>query len=895
MKKLILLIAAFTIGTVTNVTAAEFSDVPSSHWAHDTISELADKGIINGIEEGVYAPEGTLTRAQFIKLLVCASDDYDNSTTYTAVYNDTAADAWYTPYVTCGVYSNIIERDTDYFYPDTAITRGEAAVWMINGMGVSSEANCKFNDVTDAEQKKAVAIASAYGLINGYEDGTFKPNNTLTRAEAAALISRMMNKTASFKALREDSANEVVFKEGVKYAQTGSSNKVGKVDNDKKTITFTNADETVKNLQKGDILYMPESGSLPDGLIAKVTDIKLSGDTVTITCAMPELEEFVESIDISTIVSASPEHFKSASGGVVSAGKTGLNAPYKRFNAKTESDFETDIDGYTDGDFKGGKLKWVASGTATEKGTIHYETDNFATKDGAYASLDMKLDVLVDVRFSGENGNTTSVFAHANAQTDTTVVFGYSKSASTEQILKLPECEIPVAGPVKVGVTLYAVMRADGEFTVEATANLSTDTGMLYSDGTFETWNDPIITTSAKADAEGSLEMGPGVEAEVKVDCGSDFFLGDIGLVEIGAEVGNGINGYVDVEAEAEVSMDGASASASWLKPDENGVIHDCYACFYGDIYIYSQFSAGLGDELNAVVKKYFDTEATLKSPKYTAVVTPWHFSIGGTQWSGPEFKLAACEHKIVRVSGKVKDKITNEAVSGASVTIGDKTYTSDSDGYYEAYLTSGSHGVAAKAEDYYDYWRVMLVPSDKAMTFDIVMDPDPFMAAMKSYAKFLGNMGDKIDWKFNLIYLDNNDIPELVVHRKHSGRIEQAYIYTYTDDEVKQIKWSDSEYATNGFGAYGTFGYKEKQGLVSSGNGGRMGQFVSVRYLIEGTTATKIISGIETDTGTYSIDGTSVSKSYYEQVFSYEGYTTVDPSTSYDITQSNMEKVLGI
>ncbi len=894
MKKLITLLALLTVCTATSATAAEFSDVPSSHWAHDTISELSDKGIINGIEEGVYAPDGTLTRAQFVKLIVCALEDYDESASYTAVYDDTAPDAWYTPYVTCGVYSGVIERDTDNFLPDNAITRGEAAVWMINGMGVQSDAVCTFSDVTDAEQKKAVGIATAYGLINGYDDGTFKPENTLTRAEAAALISRMLDKTESFGELREDSANEVVFKEGVKYAESGDKNKVSKVDNEKKTITFSNCDDTVKALKKGDILYMPESASLSDGLIAKITDVKVNGSTVTVTCTMPELSEFIDTIDISTVVSASPEDFEDDDG-VVTAGTTGLSAPYNMLRAKTESDFETTVDGGVMGDVKHGKLKWTVSGTATEKGTIHYETDSYASKDGAYASLDMKLDVLVDIMISGENAGTTSIFAHANAMTDTTAVFGYSKSASTEQVFELPECEIPVAGPVKVGVTLYVVMRANGEFTVEAKANLSTDTGVLYCDGTFETWNDPLVTTSAKADAEGSLEIGPGVEAEVKIDCGSDFFLGDLGLVEVGAEVGTGINGQVDVEAEAEVGMDGVGATASWLKPDENGVIHDCYACFYGDIYVYSQFSAGLADDLNKVVEKYFGTEATIESPKYTAVVTPWHFSTGGTQWQGPEFELSACDHKLVRVSGYVKDKISEEIISGATITIGDETYISDSDGHYEAYLTSGSHGVAAKAEDYFDYWQVMLVPADKAITFNIIMDPDPFMAAMKSYAKFLGNMDDKDDWKFNLIYLDNNDIPELVVHRKYSGRIEQAFIYTYKDDKVSQIKWSDSEYATNGFGAYGTFGYKEKQGIVSSGNGGRGGEFVSARYLIEGTKATKILSGIETDTGTYSIDGTSVSKSYYEQVFSYSGFTTVDPSSSYAITQSNIKNVLGV
>ena len=49
----------------------------------------------------------------------------------------------------------------DYFYPDNAITRGEAAIWMINGLGIEADAACPFPDVTDSAQKKAVGIAAS--------------------------------------------------------------------------------------------------------------------------------------------------------------------------------------------------------------------------------------------------------------------------------------------------------------------------------------------------------------------------------------------------------------------------------------------------------------------------------------------------------------------------------------------------------------------------------------------------------------------------------------------------------------------------------------------------------------------------------------------------------------
>ena len=78
MKKRLLSIVLILIMVISQVSyAASFTDVPDGHWAHGFISELADKGIINGVGNGAYQPDGTLTKAQFVKLLTCAFGDYD--------------------------------------------------------------------------------------------------------------------------------------------------------------------------------------------------------------------------------------------------------------------------------------------------------------------------------------------------------------------------------------------------------------------------------------------------------------------------------------------------------------------------------------------------------------------------------------------------------------------------------------------------------------------------------------------------------------------------------------------------------------------------------------------------------------------------------------------------
>ena len=252
---------------------AEFTDVPKSHWAYEVIGELSDKGVINGIGNSNYAPESALTKAQFMKLLTCALGDFDSDKKYEPMYLDTAEGEWYTPYVTCGIQNAITDKTSDFFYPDSAITRGEAVVWIVNGMGIQKDVVCSFSDVIDSKEKTAVAIAYDKGIISGYEDGSFRPDNTLTRAEAAVLISRIMKNAPKFGQLREDSSNEIVMKENVKYIEVGENNIIKKADKKQNTITFSYADETVKNLSHGDVIYISK-GENNDEAIVKVTSVK---------------------------------------------------------------------------------------------------------------------------------------------------------------------------------------------------------------------------------------------------------------------------------------------------------------------------------------------------------------------------------------------------------------------------------------------------------------------------------------------------------------------------------------------------------------------------------------------------------------------------------------------
>ena len=71
MKRILsfILIAAMLLSIVPTVFAAEFSDFNSSHWAYEYVTALVNDGTINGYADGTFRPEGTVTRAEFVKMI----------------------------------------------------------------------------------------------------------------------------------------------------------------------------------------------------------------------------------------------------------------------------------------------------------------------------------------------------------------------------------------------------------------------------------------------------------------------------------------------------------------------------------------------------------------------------------------------------------------------------------------------------------------------------------------------------------------------------------------------------------------------------------------------------------------------------------------------------------
>ncbi len=171
-------------------TAPSFSDTPDSHWAFDYVEKMAKAGVLNGYD-GNFRPDDNITRAEFVKVLCTA---FDIKAEGDAQFNDVSADSWYAPYVNVLAAAGIAKGDNGNFRPDDQISRQDAAVLLqrvITYVGITledGELSFTDSDAMSDYAKDAIASLVKAGIINGMEDGSYAPIANITRAQVAKLI-----------------------------------------------------------------------------------------------------------------------------------------------------------------------------------------------------------------------------------------------------------------------------------------------------------------------------------------------------------------------------------------------------------------------------------------------------------------------------------------------------------------------------------------------------------------------------------------------------------------------------------------------------------------------------------------------------------------------------------
>lgn len=193
------------------LAVSSFPDVPQTHWAYEAITAMANKGAVSGYPNGKFGPNDAVTREQFAKMMVIALDLPEVSLE-TSSFKDVPTDIWSFKYIESaqnyltgymGISDNSYNRMGNALREDIAYALVKACVsdLQVENMQVD-EVNSLFSDADKISEPYKVFVLAAYqkGLISGYTDKTFRPDGTLTRAEAAKILC-----TASI--IKQDSSN----------------------------------------------------------------------------------------------------------------------------------------------------------------------------------------------------------------------------------------------------------------------------------------------------------------------------------------------------------------------------------------------------------------------------------------------------------------------------------------------------------------------------------------------------------------------------------------------------------------------------------------------------------------------------------------------------------------
>ena len=151
---------------------------------------------LSGYPDNTFGPDRSMTRAEVAQMFYALLLDKDVPITVT--FSDVPADAWYAEAVNTLASLGMVEGYADgTFRPDNTITRAEFVTIAVGFADLEIDGEARFTDVArNAWYYPYIADACAYGWIGGYPDGSFRPDNTITRAEVTVIVNNMLGRAA---------------------------------------------------------------------------------------------------------------------------------------------------------------------------------------------------------------------------------------------------------------------------------------------------------------------------------------------------------------------------------------------------------------------------------------------------------------------------------------------------------------------------------------------------------------------------------------------------------------------------------------------------------------------------------------------------------------------------
>lgn len=182
--------------------ADDFTDVSRSDWYYQFVDYVTSKGYFNGVADKTFAPADNMTRAMFVTVLFRFHGAKGDSSQ--SAFVDVAPGEWYTDAINWAAANRIVDGvGNGKFAPNDPITRAQMCTMIERYLDLYRKAwkvtlpeSGSLSVMVDESAIPAYALAAVkqcqrHGLVNGFEDGTFRPNDLSTRAQVAAVIYRM--------------------------------------------------------------------------------------------------------------------------------------------------------------------------------------------------------------------------------------------------------------------------------------------------------------------------------------------------------------------------------------------------------------------------------------------------------------------------------------------------------------------------------------------------------------------------------------------------------------------------------------------------------------------------------------------------------------------------------
>ncbi|MBP3361191.1 MAG: S-layer homology domain-containing protein [Clostridia bacterium] len=278
MKKIISLISAFAIAAaafsaMTLVSAESYRDVPETHWAYKAVERCSATKWFEGYPDETFRPNGSITRAEAIKVFVTFMGEPLPTGLTSTSYYDVKPTEWYAAYVEAGkdLFPKRTSMDSQAkFQPDMPVTREDTVYALVNALNydtkVTNADESVLNMFSDKNSISAIcrahmAVAVSNGLVSGYSDGTIGAQDPLTRAQFATLLYRATfigaleetNKVLQSVTIEPSVVSELKVGDTVEFKAVAKYSDGSEEDYSLQLNPYTDGDDSVLNINRNKI------------------------------------------------------------------------------------------------------------------------------------------------------------------------------------------------------------------------------------------------------------------------------------------------------------------------------------------------------------------------------------------------------------------------------------------------------------------------------------------------------------------------------------------------------------------------------------------------------------------------------------------------------------------